>query len=127
MLIKIALTGICVCIILSVLKPWNKSYIIIIELAFALLVFGAVFTDTVSILKSLKDLFEGVSSADKLIACLIKGALICVITRICCDIAKESGNKVISDVIELSGRIMLLIISLPFIESVVKAAISFVK
>lgn len=127
MMLKIGLTGICVCIILSVLRPFNKSYIILIELAFALMVFGTAISDGFSLFKSLKELFSGVSSAGKLITCLIKGALICIITRLCCDVAKESGNTVVSDAIELCGRITLLLISMPFIESVVKAAISFVK
>lgn len=115
------------CIILSTLRQVNKSYIIIIELAFATLVFTSVILDVPDLINGIKDLFGSVSYINKLVSCLIKGALICVITRICCDIAKESGNAVISDVIELCGRVSLLLISLPFIESIIKAAVSFIK
>ncbi len=125
MIIKIALCGICVCIINAVLRQYNKGFVIFTELVFVSVVVSFVLGDAVKDIKGLVDLYELSVSQSKIILCLIKGALICVITKLSCDVSYESGNMLVGDIIELAGRILLLIISLPFIESVIKTAISF--
>lgn len=125
MIVKIVLSGICVCIINAVLRQYNKSFVIFTELIFVAAVMTYILSDALSGLKSLTDLFTLNSSENKILLCLIKGSVICVLTKLACDISYESGNVIVGDIIELSGRIILLVISLPFIESVVKTAISF--
>ncbi len=126
MILKIAIVGICICIISGTLKSYNKSYVIFIEIVFLCVAVGFVLNDISQGLKNLRDIFSLSSYSNKLFSCLFKGALICIITRIASDIGKESGNIIVSDIIELTGRIMLIIISMPFIESVVETAMSFV-
>lgn len=125
MIVKIALCGICVCIISTVLNRYNKSFIIFIELVFVGSVVSFVLKDAVKELNTLTDLFELTSSQYKIMICLIKGAVICVVTKLACDVCYENGNIIVGDIIELAGRMVLLVISLPFIESVVKTAIAF--
>lgn len=125
MIIKIALTGICVCILNLLLRQYNKSFVIFVEIIFVCIVISLVIDGAAKDIRGLMNLFSQSALNSKVIICLVKGALICILTKLACDISYESGNMLVGDIIELSGRIFLVIISLPFTESIVKTAISF--
>lgn len=127
MIIKIVILGLCVCIISFFLKQNQSAFIIIINMIFAASVFLLIFDDTADSLRNIINLLEFSASGSKILMSLYKAAAVCVITKIASDICKESGNTAVSDVIELGGRIMLMVISLPFLESVIKTAAAFVK
>lgn len=127
MILKIALTGICVCILNTMLRQYGKGFIIFTDIIFVIIVLASVFDNISETFRRFSDILTVSNAVNKLYACLFKGALICILTKITCDISRENGNIVISDIIELSGRVMLLAISVPFIESVIKTALSFVK
>ncbi len=125
MIVKIALCGICVCIINVLLRQYNKSFVIFAELIFLGAVVSLIMNDAADGVRRLTDLFTLSTSQSKIIVCLLKGAVICIVTKLACDVSYESGNIIVGDIIELAGRIILLVISLPFIESVVKTAVAF--
>ncbi len=127
MVLKIALAGICVCIVNSVLKQYSRSFVIFTDILFSVVVASFILGDAASTIESFISELQISGVTNKLFLCLFKGAVICVITKFACDISRESGNAVISDVIEFFSRVMLLTISMPFIESIVKTAISFAK
>lgn len=125
MIVKIALCGICVCIINVLLRQYNKSFVIFAELIFVGAVVSLIMNDAADGVRRMTDLFTLSTSQSKIIVCLLKGAVICIVTKLACDVSYESGNIIVGDIIELAGRIILLVISLPFIESVVKTAVAF--
>ncbi|MBQ4348324.1 MAG: hypothetical protein IKB94_04140 [Clostridia bacterium] len=125
MIVKVALCGICVCIINVLLRQYNKSFVIFAELIFVGAVVSLIMNDAADGVRRLTDLFTLSTSQSKIIVCLLKGAVICIVTKLACDVSYESGNIIVGDIIELAGRIILLVISLPFIESVVKTAVAF--
>lgn len=125
MIVKIALCGICVCVINVLLRQYNKSFVIFAELIFLGAVVSLIMNDAADGVRRLTDLFTLSTSQSKIIVCLLKGAVICIVTKLACDVSYESGNIIVGDIIELAGRIILLVISLPFIESVVKTAVAF--
>ncbi|MBQ9914079.1 MAG: hypothetical protein IJO73_07610 [Clostridia bacterium] len=43
------------------------------------------------------------------------------------DICEENGNKMIADVIEFAGRILLAVIAAPYIELIMNIAAAFIK
>ena len=88
-------------------------------------VVSLIMNDAADGVRRLTDLFTLSTSQSKIIVCLLKGAVICIVTKLACDVSYESGNIIVGDIIELAGRIILLVISLPFIESVVKTAVAF--
>lgn len=125
MVIKITLLGIGVCILNTLLRQYNKGFVIFIELAFVCIVVSLIISDVKKDVGGLLDMFTKNAAEKKIIICLVKGAIICILTKLGCDISYESGNILVGDIIELSGRILLIIISLPFMESIIKTAISF--
>ena len=126
MIIKVILLGICVCFLNIFLRQNQSVFTYIINIAYIVIIVVLLSDGVAERLKDIKDLLFLSSSATKMLSCLYKGALICILTKISSDVCKESGNLVVSDIIDLAGRIMLLIIAFPFIESIIKTASAFV-
>ena len=59
------------------------------------------------------------------ISVVFKAMAICFITQITSDLCKDSGESAIASAMELWGRISVVIISLPLIESVVNTITEF--
>ncbi len=125
MIIKVSLLGICVCVISVLLRGWLKEAVLPLQISFAVLTLAIVF-------KSVKDITDGLweymgdSEFGSLVfPALLKGALICTVAKLASDAAKDSGNGLVADIIDLTGRIMLLSLGFPFIENVIKTAASF--
>ena len=126
MIIKIILLGFCVCVLNIFFRQTQSQFVVILNVVYivsAVLIFAE---SVAEYLSDIEDLFIISSSAGKMLSCLYKGALICILSKISADISKESGNLIVSDIIDLAGRVMLLIIAFPFIESILKIASAFV-
>lgn len=125
MIIKVSLLGICVCVVSVLLKGWLKEAVLPLQISFAVLTLAALF-------KSIKDVTDGLwgylgdsEYGSAVFPALLKGALICTVAKLASDAAKDSGNGLVADIIDLTGRIMLLSLGFPFIENVIKTAASF--
>ena len=127
MIIRIAICGICVCILSAILKQYNKGFIIFVELAFAGVVISIISDSVIDGFKELIDLYKLSTSQSRIILCLIKGSLICIVTKLAVDVSNENGRTLVGDIIELAGRVMLIVLSLPFLESIIKTTISFLS
>ena len=127
MMTKIILLGLCVCILNIVLRQNQSTFIILINISYAVIVVFLLFDSVADTVDKLKDLLSITATSGKLFSCLYKGAFICILTKVSADVCKESGNAVVSDIVDLAGRIMLIIIAFPFVESIIKVATAFVS
>ena len=125
MIIKIAVMGICVCVITSVMKSFFKEAVLPIELAFAVIAAAVVVDKIKDTAEKLWDFFGATQTEEASFSALLKGALICIVSSFASDTAKDSGNSLVADIIDFSGRILLLTVGFPFFESVIKTALNF--
>ena len=75
---------------------------------------------------SLEKLFSIYAEGNEAFSAIFKAASVAVLSRLAADMCKESGNGLMGDIVELGGRITLIILALPFIEKVTETAISFI-
>ena len=125
MIIKVILIGLCVCALNVILRPTQNAFVIIINIGYIVLIGLMILDSATRLINDIADLFGNMSGMSKIFQCLYKGTVICILTKISSDVCKESGNTVVSDIIDISGRIMLLIIAYPFMVSVIKTASAF--
>lgn len=126
MLIKtvtLALTGTLITVIL---KKHCRELVPFFEIAVliaALLMLG----DLQPFGKSgLGKLFSAYSQGNEVFSAIFKAATVTVLTRLASDMCRESGNGLMGDIVELGGRLMLVMLALPFIEKVTEIALSFI-
>ena len=125
MIIKLAFLGICVCILSVLLKSWMKEAVLPLQLSFAVITIALIYDNIKDLTEELRYYIGDSEIGTMVFSALLKGALICVVTKLACDIANDSGNSTVANIIDLAGRIMLLSIGFPFVESVIKTAVSF--
>lgn len=127
MLIKLIFVGLALCLVNIFLKKQMGEFVLPVEIIFLSLasyVLIEYFRDTYSVLS---EIMQETEYGDEILVSAIKAAGICLITKFSSDICSESGNRLIADVIEFAGRIMLTAIAVPYIESIIRTALAFIK
>lgn len=127
MFIKVIILGVLVCIINLILKQHQKVFVLPVNIIYVVIVLLLIFDSFAENLQDIADLFSVSGVLDKALTCLYKSAAICILSKISIDLCKESGSSVISDMIDIGGRIIMLSLALPFIKSIIKTAAAFVK
>ena len=127
MFIKVIILGVLVCIINLILKQHQKVFVLLVNIIYVVIVLLLIFDSFAENLQDIADLFSVSGVLDKALTCLYKSAAICILSKISIDLFKESGSTVISDMIDIGGRIIMLSLALPFIKSIIKTAAAFVK
>lgn len=125
MIIKVIFLGVCVCVLNMILRQTQSIFTVVINIVFvisAVIVLAAYVSDSIN---NFKELFDVSTVSGKMLRCLYKGTLICILTGISSDVCKESGNIVVSNIIDITGRVMLLVLAFPYIESIIKTASAF--
>jgi hypothetical protein len=125
MILKISLLGICVCILVSLMKSSFKEAVLPLELAFAVVVLIVTVGEIKELTSTFRSFLGDIQIDSTVFSALMKGAVICIVSKLSSDVAKDSGNSLVSDVIDLTGRVLLITISFPFLESVIKIAAAF--
>lgn len=126
MLIKIIALALVGAFLAVILKRYSKELLIFFEIVIML---SAVFI-IVQELKAhsgayneLFSLYEG----RELFSCILKGSAITVLCRLASEVCRESGNSLMGEIVEIGGRVMLVILALPFVARAAEIALTFAK
>lgn len=125
MLLKITVLGICVSVICMLLSRYYKEAVLPLEIAFIVISVILVTDEIKGVVKELSSYMGDIGEGTKILGSLMKGAVICILTKISCDLCKDSGNNVVADMIDIVGRIVLVSLCFPFVQSIIKTAFSF--
>ena len=126
MLIKILTLALTGTLITVILKKHCRELVPFFEIAVliaAVFMLGDLQTESKS---GIGKLFSLYSEGNEVFSAIFKAATVTVLTRLASDMCKESGNGLMGDIVELGGRIMLVILALPFIDRVTEIALSFI-
>lgn len=127
MLVKIVTLGLVGTLLAVILKKHSKELMPFFEIALLISALMLIVDELKEVSATLKNLFSYSGISQDLLSCLVKGAAITVLTKLTCELCRENGNSLMGEVVELGGRIMLIVLSLPYISDVITVALSFVK
>ena len=127
MLLKIIFSGFAICIINIFLKKQLNEFVLPVEIVFLAVATMLVSEYVQEFFSKFSELLNGTEYGSEVISSAVKGAGICIVTKFSADICAESGNKVVADVIEFVGRIMLVAIAVPYFESIIRTALTFIE
>ena len=127
MLGKIIFLGLAVCIMNIFLKKQQSEFILPMELVYLTVAVALSLEYLQKIFSDLSGFIDTTEYGSEILSSAIKGAGVCILTKFSSDICAENGNKLIADVIEFTGRVMLLIIAAPYVESVIRIAMAFAE
>jgi len=115
---KIVFLSVTALLLIKIVSSYRSEYSLPVKLG-AIVIIGFLI---ISELSSLKDrieglLFFGFEDSNGYLQLIIKCILTATVTQLGCDICKDSGEQSISFLIESAGKIAILVICLPLVES----------
>ncbi len=127
MIIKITALGIIGAFLATLLKKYNKELVPFFEIAVVVCALFVLKDELEKGSSAIKDVFSLLGKGDEMFTCIFKGAVITVITKLASEVCRESGNSLMGEIVEIGGRVMLIVLSLPFITQVTQTALSFIE
>lgn len=127
LILKIAVFAIAAAILSSLLKESRPEYVLPFEISVVVIIVSFVISFA---LKKFVGLFENTFAGlvdSSFISIMLKGALVCASSSVCASLCRESGNQALGDIVEISGRVIIIMFAIPLIESVVETALMYVK
>ena len=114
----------CLCIFATILckvsDRYNKEFSLYIAISVIIVVSGFVFLTLSPISDLIEELFTRAGLSNDFIIILFKSVGICYITELSSEICKDNGQGAISVIAELSGKIALIVVSLPLTKSIIE-------
>lgn len=99
------------------LKQYCREQAIFSSIAVCVIVSAAALAFASPAIEQLEVLFERTSLDKTYFKSLLKAVGICYMTGITADICRDSGEQALASAVEIWGRIALLILTLPMIDS----------
>lgn len=127
MFIKIIALGIIGSLLAVILKKYCKELLPFFEIALVAAIVYILINEVAFNNSGFRKIFSLYSQSEELIMCIFKGAAIVVLSKFASGVCRDSGNALIGDAVEFGGRIMIVFLSMPYIEKVTEIALGFVK
>lgn len=126
LILKISLIALVGTVLTNVLGENKREFVLPLRLCIVTISAALVFSFADGKIRNLLSLINETQLPFDISSLLMKGAAICVVCGICASLCRENGNSSTADILELSGRIITIVLCLPLIEAVIETAISFV-
>ena len=126
-LIAVAGIGLVAAAAAVLLRQYKPEYAMLVSLAAAGLIFGMLVVDLIPAFSVMRGLMDQVSFSADYVRILIKCLGICYLCELAGQVCKEAGQLAISSKIELAGKVMVLILSLPMFEELLKTALNLIN
>lgn len=126
-MVRVILFSSVVCILSAIIKHNCIELYLPLQIGIAIIALIYILDFASDELLSFFTFVESLGAGYGIIKSLIKASLITVGAKLGCDVCKESGNILLGDIIELGGKIMILIISVPYIITVINISSAFLK
>lgn len=122
-----AVSGFCIAgaLLAVLLKQYCREQSMMLSLGVCIIVFAGAVSIISPVMERLILLFTQSGLDESYISLVFKATAICFITQITSDLCRDSGENAVASVMELWGRISVMLISVPLIESIVESITDF--
>lgn len=122
-----AVSGFCIAgaLLAVLLKQYCREQSMMLSLGVCIIVFAGAVSIISPVMERLILLFTQSGLDESYILLVFKATAICFITQITSDLCRDSGENAVASVMELWGRISVMLISVPLIESIVESITDF--
>ena len=123
-MVKIALFALVALVVIVVLRQYHPEYALLVAVTAGgiLLVFLAL--ELASPIFTLIKLLEEYGSPQTLTGYILKALGICIITRFSADLCTDFGQTSLATKVEMAGKITLLLLSIPILQSILEVGLS---
>lgn len=116
-IIGLGLVSTAICIII---KQNSPEYSLAISIACSIAIFYVVISSLQPVIDSMNNLMTNAKISNEYTSAVIKALGICYITELASDCCKDAGQTAIATKIELGGKVMIVLLSLPLFDNLVE-------
>lgn len=113
------------CLISAVIKQYCKEFLLLFQLALVLALLLIIYNNSVDKITAFADIIRSLTGGSNMFNTLLKSAVITVLTKIACDICRDSNNLLIEGVVELGGRLAIFVLAFPYILNIISISLEF--
>ena len=115
----VGVLGIIIVILTLQLKNIKSEYSVVIMIVGCVIIFFYSISGIIKVVEILKKIIKDTGINDERIIILLKIMGISYIAEFVSDIAKDSGYSALSNQIQIYGKITILVVSVPILESLI--------
>lgn len=117
-----AVSAFCICsaMIAVLLRQYCREQSLLLALAACAAVMGGCFLFIGPMVGEVSALFSEAGISDSYISLIFKGAAICFITQMTCDICRDSGELAIASAAQMWGRAAVTFLSMPILKALIE-------
>jgi stage III sporulation protein AD len=120
-ILKLCMVALLILASSTVIRAWKSDFLPLIRIG-AVVLFGTLLIASATPLLSLITTLGNGAGVSKHIETILKGLGIVILTQICSDICRDSGESTLAGHIETVGKLELLLLCIPLIEEILATA-----
>ncbi len=125
-IVAICMIGIVTAFLSVILRKYNPEYSIAVGIVAGILIIGVIFGHITGVVSQIRQLLAATKIPLEYIEILFKVLGVCFLTQFASDVCKDAGETALSSKIEVAGKLMVLIISLPLFERITSIALELI-
>ena len=125
-IIKIVGIGLISLVIILILRQYKPEYAIYVSLIVGILILTLSLGQLSGIINLLKDISSRASINTKFFFFFLKITGISFLTEFAVSISKDSGESAIANKIDLGGKVLIIVISIPIITALLEIVIKII-
>lgn len=125
-IIKIVGIGLIALVIILILRQYKPEYAIYVSLIAGILILTLSLGQLSGIINLLKDISSRANINTKFLSLLLKITGISFLTEFAVSISKDSGESAIANKIDLGGKVLIIVISIPIITALLEIVIKII-
>ena len=125
-IIKIVGIGLISLVIILILRQYKPEYAIYVSLIAGILILTLSLGQLSGVINLLKDISSRASINTKFLSLLLKITGISFLTEFAVSISKDSGETAIANKIDLGGKVLIIVISIPIITSLLETVLKII-
>lgn len=120
-MLKLCMVALLILTSSTVIRGWKSDFLPLIRMG-SIVLFGTLLIVSAKPLLALIRTLGNGASASKHIETILKGLGIVILTQICSDICRDSGETTLAGHVETVGKLELLLLCIPLIEEILAIA-----
>lgn len=119
-MIKIIIIAVATLLLVVFSKNYNKTFSLIIVVSACILIFFQILNGLTTVFDSIKNLSDGIEPISQYIKLMIKVLGITLISQFVSDLCRDSGENALANIVEISSKIIVIVMILPLFETILK-------
>ena len=125
-IIKIIGIGLISLVIILILRQYKPEYAIYVSLIAGILILTLSLGELTGVINLLRDISSKANINTKFLSLLLKITGISFLTEFAVSISKDSGETAIANKIDLGGKVLIIVISIPIITALLETVLKII-